>query len=301
MVFDVSNNGTIVPDSWVSKLSDAKSIIESEDSFDGLSFPNMQAGDDYIVKMTVSDENNTVSQQLLSIDINVIENMPDISTVSVMDSDGVTLHTDDADIALQWELDVPPVNEGTITLQASDPLFSLFGLNSVSDVDYQKMLLVEISDAVDTTNTGPIVNSLVLEIIQDLNENGSYDDGDRSITASFDIERTGDGQQETWKAKAGEDVTFNFKGQSGTEAEVTLTNNDSDQIVFDDTNGGTFVPDSWISKLSDAKSIIESDSAFDSLSFPNVQADDDYIVKLSMLDNVNDVSVDILSLNIDIL
>ena len=301
MVFDVSNNGTIVPDSWVSKLSDAKSIIESEDSFDGLSFPNMQAGDDYIVKMTVSDENNTVSQQLLSIDINVIENMPDISTVSVMDSDGVTLHTDDADIALQWELDVPPVNEGTITLQASDPLFSLFGLNSVSDVDYQKMLLVEISDAVDTTNTGPIVNSLVLEIIQDLNENGSYDDGDRSITASFDIERTGDGQQETWKAKAGEDVTFNFKGQSGTEAEVTLTNNDSDQIVFDDTNAGTFVPDSWISKLSDAKSIIESDSAFDSLSFPNVQADDDYIVKLSMLDNVNDVSVDILSLNIDIL
>jgi len=180
-------------------------------------------------------------------------------------------------------------------------LFSLFGLNGTELAgDYQQKLLVEIGDAVDTGDSGPIVNSLVLEIIQDLDRNGSYDAGERSITASFDIERTGDGQQETWEAKAGGQVVLTFKGQSGT-ADVTLTNQDSDQMVFDDTNDGTFVPDSWMSKLSSAKSIIESDSLFGNLSFPNVQAGDNYIVKLSVLDDNNDVSVDILSLDVDIL
>ena len=301
MVFDDANSGTIVPDSWVSKLSDAKSIIESDPAFSGLSFPSMQSGDDYIVKMTVSDETMNVSQELLSIDIDVIDDMPDISTVSVIGDNGaVQLDANSND--LQWELDVPPTDEGTITLDASDPLFSLFGLNGTELAgDYQQKLLVEIGDAVDTGDSGPIVNSLVLEIIQDLDGNGSYDDGERSITASFDIERTGDGQQETWQAKAGEDVTFNFTGQSGTTAEMTLQNLDADQMVFDDTNDGTFVPDSWMSKLSSAKSIIESDPLFGDLSFPNVQAGDNYIVKLSVLDDNNDVSVDILSLDVDIL
>ena len=301
MVFDDANSGTIVPDSWVSKLSDAKSIIESDPAFSGLSFPSMQSGDDYIVKMTVSDETMNVSQELLSIDIDVIDDMPDISTVSVIGDNGaVQLDANSND--LQWELDVPPTDEGTITLDASDPLFSLFGLNGTELAgDYQQKLLVEIGDAVDTGDSGPIVNSLVLEIIQDLDGNGSYDDGERSITASFDIERTGDGQQETWQAKAGEDVTFNFTGQSGTTAEMTLQNLDTDQMVFDDTNDGTFVPDSWMSKLSSAKSIIESDPLFGDLSFPNVQAGDNYIVKLSVLDDNNDVSVDILSLDVDIL
>jgi hypothetical protein len=82
---------------------------------------------------------------------------------------------------------------------------------------------------------------------------------------------------------------------------MTLKNLDSDQMVFDDTNDGTFVPDSWMSKLSSAKSIIESDPSFGDLSFPNVQAGDNYIVKLSVLDDNNDVSVDILSLDVDIL
>ena len=227
--------------------------------------------------------------------------MPDISTVSVIGDNGaVQLDADGND--LQWELDVPPTDEGTITLDASDPLFSLFGLNGTDLAgNYQQKLLVEIGDAVDTGVSGPIVNSLVLEIIQDLDGDGSYDDGERSITASFDIERTGDGQQETWEAKAGEDVTFNFTGQSGTTAEMTLQNLDADQMVFDDTNDGTFVPDSWMSKLSSAKSIIESDPLFGDLSFPNVQAGDNYIVKLSVLDDNNDVSVDILSLDVDIL
>jgi hypothetical protein len=56
-----------------------------------------------------------------------------------------------------------------------------------------------------------------------------------------------------------------------------------------------------MSKLSSAKSIIESDPLFGDLSFPNVQAGDNYIVKLSVLDDNNDVSVDILSLDVDIL
>jgi hypothetical protein len=301
MVFDDANSGTIVPDSWVSKLSDAKSIIESDLAFSGLSFPSMQSGDDYIVKMTVSNETMNVSQELLSIDIDVIDDMPDISTVSVIGDNGA-VQPDAVGNGLQWELDVPPTDEGTITLDASDPLFSLFGLNGTDLAgNYQQKLLVEIGDAVDTGDSGPIVNSLVLEIIQDLDGNRSYDDGERSITASFDIERTGDGQQETWQAKAGEDVTFNFTGQSGTTAEMTLQNLDADQMVFDDTNDGTFVPDSWMSKLSSAKSIIESDPLFSDLSFPNVQAGDNYIVKLSVLDDNNDVSLDILSLDVDIL
>jgi hypothetical protein len=53
--------------------------------------------------------------------------------------------------------------------------------------------------------------------------------------------------------------------------------------------------------LSSAKSTIESDSLLKGLVFPDVAAGDDYIVKLSMLDVSNNVSVDILSLNIDVI
>jgi hypothetical protein len=125
--------------------------------------------------------------------------------------------------------------------------------------------------------------------------------GENLIKASFDIERTGDGQQEVWEAKAGGVLTLNIASVSGTTAQLTLTNTDSDQMVFDDTNDGTLVPDSWISKLSSAKSTIESDSLLGGLVFPDVAAGDDYIVKLSMLDVSNNVSVDILSLNIDVI
>ena len=231
-----------------------------------------------------------------------LKDMPDIKTVSVLASAGGVVDVDNDGNLLEWLLDTPPVNEGTIKLVASDPLFSLFGLNdNAADPSYPQKLLVEIGNAVDTSESGAINNSLVLQIIEDLNGNGSYDVGENLIKASFDIERTGDGQQEVWEAKAGGVLTLNIASVSGTTAQLTLTNTDSDQMVFDDTNDGTLVPDSWISKLSSAKSTIESDSLLGGLVFPDVAAGDDYIVKLSMLDVSNNVSVDILSLNIDVI
>jgi hypothetical protein len=260
----------------------------------GQTFPNAVAGDLFQISI------ETDAGSILTATVDVVETkMPVISSVSLLSSNG-SIYSDADGKYLDWTWE--EMRDGdSISLSADDAIFSFFGLNlgQVSGDYLPPSISVELAEAIDTSSSEPIVEKLVLELIQDNNNNGRFDESiDRLISGGFEVERTGDGSTEIWTSKAGSEMKVAMTALSGTTAEVVVINQDTDQFSLSSNGQSSVIPDSLFGKINKLLQLVDDDN---SLPIPHVQAGEHYIANLNLVDEANNGVEEILSLRIDVI
>jgi len=135
---------------------------------------------------------------------------------------------------------------------------------------------------IDTSGApgGSTTETIRIRLIEgDDKEHGA---NERGIEAVFDIDRTGDGNSETWVAKAGNDIEISYANSGlGTPATVNLTNGENDSFVISGTSNSSSVSNSLELKLNDLLTKFESSS---SLTVPRPQTGEDFYLSVSFID-----------------